>query len=188
MGVGAREAMDGEPPLPNPPPQGGRESFLRFATLSRAVRSLALMLLLAAALPALAVEPAERLADPALESRARAISAELRCLVCQNESIDESHADLAHDIRMLVRERLTAGDSDAATVQAVVNRYGDFVLLKPPVEPATYVLWFGPVALLLVGLTGTIVWLRRRSPAAEPVTPLTDAERQRLDGLLREGP
>jgi len=161
---------------------------LRFATLSRAVRSLALMLLLAAALPALAVEPAERLADPALESRARAISAELRCLVCQNESIDESHADLAHDIRMLVRERLTAGDSDAATVQAVVNRYGDFVLLKPPVEPATYVLWFGPVALLLVGLAGTIVWLRRRSPAAEPVTPLTDAERQRLDGLLREGP
>jgi len=146
------------------------------------------MLLLAAALPALAVEPAERLADPALESRARAISAELRCLVCQNESIDESHADLAHDIRMLVRERLTAGDSDAATVQAVVNRYGDFVLLKPPVEPATYVLWFGPVALLLVGLAGTIVWLRRRSPAAEPVTPLTDAERQRLDGLLREGP
>jgi len=161
---------------------------LRFATLSRAVRSLALIALLAAALPALAVEPAERLADPALESRARAISAELRCLVCQNESIDESHADLAHDIRMLVRERLTAGDSDAATVQAVVNRYGDFVLLKPPVEPATYVLWFGPVALLLVGLAGTIVWLRRRSPAAEPVTPLTDAERQRLDGLLREGP
>ena len=159
-----------------------------FATLSRAVRSLALIALLAAALPALAVEPAERLADPALESRARAISAELRCLVCQNESIDESHADLAHDIRMLVRERLTAGDSDAATVQAVVNRYGDFVLLKPPVEPATYVLWFGPVALLLVGLAGTIVWLRRRSPAAEPVTPLTDAERQRLDGLLREGP
>jgi cytochrome c-type biogenesis protein CcmH len=146
------------------------------------------MLLLAAALPALAVEPAERLADPALESRARAISAELRCLVCQNESIDESHADLAHDIRMLVRERLTAGDSDAATVQAVVNRYGDFVLLKPPVEPATYVLWFGPVALLLVGLAGTIVWLRRRTAVGEPIPPLTDAERQRLDGLLREGP
>ena len=161
---------------------------MRFATLSRAVRSLALMLLLAAALPALAVEPAERLADPALESRARAISAELRCLVCQNESIDESHADLAHDIRMLVRERLTAGDSDAATVQAVVNRYGDFVLLKPPVEPATYVLWFGPVALLLVGLAGTIVWLRRRTAVGEPIPPLTDAERQRLDGLLREGP
>ena len=161
---------------------------MRFATLSRAVRSLALIALLAAALPALAVEPAERLADPALESRARAISAELRCLVCQNESIDESHADLAHDIRMLVRERLTAGDSDAATVQAVVNRYGDFVLLKPPVEPATYVLWFGPVALLLVGLAGTIVWLRRRTAVGEPIPPLTDAERQRLDGLLREGP
>jgi cytochrome c-type biogenesis protein CcmH len=107
--------------------------------------------------------------------------------VCQNESIDESHADLAHDIRMLVRERLAAGDSDQATIQAVVNRYGDFVLLKPPVEPATYVLWFGPVALLLVGLAGTVFWLRRRGSAVEPALPLTKDEQQRLDGILREG-
>ena len=86
---------------------------------------------------ALAVEPAERLPDPAMEARARAVSAELRCLVCQNESIDESHADLAHDIRVLVRERLSAGDTDAQATAAVVSRYGDFVLLRPPVKPAT---------------------------------------------------
>ena len=89
-----------------------------------------------------AVEPRERLADPALEARARVICGELRCLVCQNELIDESGADLAHDIRVLVRERLVAGDTNAQTIQAVVNRYGSFVLLKPPVEPATYVLWY----------------------------------------------
>jgi cytochrome c-type biogenesis protein CcmH len=148
----------------------------------------ALLLLFSLAFPAFAVEPSERLADPALEARARAISAVLRCLVCQNESIDDSHADLAHDIRMLVRQRLTAGDSDQAAIQAVVDRYGDFVLLKPPVEPATYVLWFGPVGLLLVGLAGTLVWLRRRNVSTEAVAPLTEAERQRLDGLLREGP
>jgi cytochrome c-type biogenesis protein CcmH len=146
-----------------------------------------LLLVFCVILPALAVEPSERLADPALEARARAISAQLRCLVCQNESIDESNADLAHDIRMLVRRRLTAGDSDAAAIQAVVNRYGDFVLLKPPVEPATYVLWFGPVALLLVGFAGTVIWLRRRTVAGQTMAPLTDEERRRLDGLLREG-
>src|SRR5271168_2859149 len=106
-----------------------------------------------------AVEPSERLADPALEARARAISGQLRCLVCQNESIDESGADLAHDIRIFVRDRLTAGDSNAQAVQAVVNRYGQFVLLKPPVEPATYVLWYGPPLLLVAGLAGTLVWL-----------------------------
>src|SRR4051794_40404126 len=94
------------------------------------------LVLLLGALPAGAVEPRERLADPAMEARARVISGELRCLVCQNESIDESGADLAHDIRVLVRERLAAGDSNAQTIQAVVNRYGSFVLLKPPVEPA----------------------------------------------------
>lgn len=133
-----------------------------------------------------AVEPGERLADPALEARARAISSELRCLVCQNELIDESGAALAHDIRMLVRERLTAGDSDARVIQAVVNRYGAFVLLRPPVEPATYVLWFGPPALVLVGLAGTFVWLRRRGPAPVASVPLSLEERQRLDGLLKE--
>jgi len=133
-----------------------------------------------------AVQPGERLADPALETRARGISTELRCLVCQNESIDESNADLAHDIRVLVRERLTAGDSNARAIQAVVDRYGAFVLLRPPVRPATYILWFAPPALVLTGLAGTIFWVRRRwSTMAAPV-PLSAEERQRLDGVLKE--
>lgn len=135
---------------------------------------------------ALAVEPNERLADAVQEARARAISAELRCLVCQNESIDESHADLAHDIRMLVRERLTKGDDDKQVVQSVVDRYGDFVLLKPPVKPATYVLWFAPVILLLGAFAGTVVWLRRRAAGVEVPVPLSAAEQQKLDRLLRD--
>jgi cytochrome c-type biogenesis protein CcmH len=148
-----------------------------------------LFLSLALALPVLttnAVEPRERLADPALEARARTISGELRCLVCQNESIDESNADLAHDIRILVRERLVAGDTNAQTIQAVVNRYGSFVLLKPPVEPATYVLWYGPPLLVALGLVGTAVWLRRRYVAPVTVAPLSAEERRRLDRLLRD--
>ncbi len=151
--------------------------------MKRLVLCLALLL---AALPGLAVEPSERLADPALEARARTISGELRCLVCQNELIDESGADLAHDIRVLVRERLSAGDTDAQTIQAVVNRYGDFVLLKPPVEPATYILWFGPPALVAFGLIGTMIWLRRRHAAPAEVAPLSPEESRRLDGLLRD--
>jgi cytochrome c-type biogenesis protein CcmH len=137
---------------------------------------------------ALAVEPAERLPDTGLEARARAISTELRCLVCQNESIDESHADLARDIRRLVRERLAAGDSDARATQAVVDRYGDFVLLRPPVKPATWLLWFGPVVLVLVAGLGTAVWLRRRTRSADAPAPLTEAERARLDRLLQDDP
>lgn len=149
--------------------------------------SLALLAALAISVgSALAVEPNERLADPAQEARARAISAELRCLVCQNESIDESHADLAHDIRMLVRERLTKGDDDKQVVQSVVDRYGDFVLLKPPVKPATYVLWFAPVILLLGAFAGTVVWLRRRAVGLEVPAPLNAVEQQRLDRLLRD--
>ena len=144
-------------------------------------------LLFLTVLPAFSVEPSERLADPALESRARAISATLRCLVCQNESIDDSAASLAHDIRVLLRERLAAGDSDAQAVQAIVDRYGDFVLLNPPIRPATYVLWFGPAALLLISLAGTIIWLRRRGAVQATPAPLTEAEKQRLDNLLHEG-
>jgi cytochrome c-type biogenesis protein CcmH len=147
--------------------------------------STALLLLLALAVPAAAVEPNERLADPKLEARARAVSAELRCLVCQNESIDESGADLAHDIRVLLRQRLVAGDTDAQARQYIVDRYGDFVLLKPPVEPVTYLLWFGPFALLVVAGAGMVVALRRRHAAAEP-PPLDDAEKERLERLMRE--
>ena len=98
--------------------------------------------------PAHAIQPDEVLADPALEARAREIGRELRCLVCQNQSIDDSDADLARDLRVLVRERLQAGDSDRQVVDYVVSRYGDFVLLRPPVKPATYALWFGPLLIL----------------------------------------
>jgi cytochrome c-type biogenesis protein CcmH len=149
------------------------------------VRALLVSALLASGFAAQAVEPGERLADPALEARARAISSELRCLVCQNESIDESGADLAHDIRMFVRQRLVAGDTDARAMQAIVSRYGSFVLLKPPVEPATYVLWYGPPALVAMGLAGSLAWLRRRRPATAEAAPLTDEERQRVAGLMR---
>jgi cytochrome c-type biogenesis protein CcmH len=142
-------------------------------------------LFLLTAFTAYAVEPSERLANPALEARARVISSQLRCLVCQNESIDESGADLAHDIRMFVRERLTAGDTNAQTIQAVVNRYGAFVLLKPPVEPATYLLWYGPPLLLVIGLIGTMVWLKRRQSVPAESGPLSAEESQRLDGLMR---
>lgn len=140
--------------------------------------------LLLLAISAYAVEPVERLPDPAMEARARSISTELRCLVCQNESIDESHADLAHDIRVLVRERLKAGDTDAQATQAVVSRYGDFVLLRPPVKPATWLLWFGPVALLLTGLTGTLYWLRSRPAVVPPA--LSAVEQAELERLLKD--
>jgi cytochrome c-type biogenesis protein CcmH len=150
------------------------------------VKGFLLVLLLLAASPSFAVEPNERLADPALEARARHLSEELRCLVCQNESIDESGADLAHDLRVLLRQRIAAGDSDAQAVQYLTDRYGQFVLLKPPVEPATYVLWFGPLALLLVGAAGSVVYLRRRKPQREPA-PLNEAERHRVAALLKEG-
>jgi cytochrome c-type biogenesis protein CcmH len=134
---------------------------------------------------AIAVEPSERLADPVLEARARAISQGLRCLVCQNESIDDSSADLAHDIRVLLRQRLVAGDTDAQAIQFIVSRYGDFVLLKPPVEPATWLLWFGPPALLLAGAVGIGLAVRRRRAVPEP-PPLTDIEKKNLDRLVQE--
>lgn len=144
------------------------------------------LLLLLLATPALAVTPDERLADPALEARARALSRELRCLVCQNESIDESNAALARDVRVLLRERLLAGDSDQAVIAFLVARYGDFVLLNPPVKPATWVLWYGPFALLLLAGAGTALALRRRARGAPP-PPLDAAEQARLEKLMREG-
>jgi len=147
---------------------------------------LALALLISLGAVAFAVEPSERLADPALEARARALSGQLRCLVCQNESIDESAAPLAHDLRVLLRERIAAGDSDAQAVKFITDRYGDFVLLKPPVEPATYVLWFGPIGVLVIAAGGGLVYLRRRKTLAPAPAPLTDAEKKRLEGLMRE--
>lgn len=148
---------------------------------------LSLPILCALSLPALAVNPDEMLSDPNLEARARALTAQLRCLVCQNESIDDSNADLAHDLRVLVRRHLAAGDSDEAIIAFMRQRYGDYVLLKPPVRPATYILWFGPFLLVLVAGGISFRTLHRRS-RTEPPPPLSDSERQRLAHLLdRQG-
>jgi cytochrome c-type biogenesis protein CcmH len=147
---------------------------------------LLLALLVAFAGRAIAVEPNERLADPTLEARARAISKELRCLVCQNESIDDSNAALAHDLRVLLRERLGAGDSDQQVRDFLVGRYGQFVLLRPPVEPATYALWFGPFAVLALGVLGIAVYLRRRAAGEPAPVQLDESERRRLAHLLKE--
>ena len=144
----------------------------------------ALLLALALAFPARAVEPAEKLANPALEARARQVSQGLRCLVCQNESIDESHADLAHDVRVLLRERITAGDTDAQATAYIVARYGEFVLLEPPMKRSTYLLWFSPV--LLLAAAAAAVALAARHKSTPPAPPLDAAERQRLAQLLQE--
>jgi cytochrome c-type biogenesis protein CcmH len=149
--------------------------------------TLAAVLLLMFVAAAGAVEPRERLADPALEARARTLSKELRCLVCQNESIDDSNADLAHDLRVLLRERIAGGDSDAQALQFIVSRYGEFVLLQPPIAPATYALWFGPPAALALGAVGALLYLRRRRATAAEPAPLTEAERRRLTQLLKDG-
>ena len=143
----------------------------------------ALILLLASLSPAFAVNPDEVLADPALEARARAISAELRCMVCQNQSIDDSNAELAKDLRVLVRERLKAGDSDDEVRAYLVSRYGEFVLLRPPLGFNTLLLWGMPVLLLAVG--GIVIFrqaARRRRP--EPAAPLSDDEQKALDAIL----
>jgi cytochrome c-type biogenesis protein CcmH len=149
------------------------------------MRRLALMLLLGLTLSgaAWAVQPDEVLPDAALEQRARQISAGLRCLVCQNQSIDESDAPLARDLRILVRERLTAGESDAAVRDFVVARYGDFVLLRPPFGLRTLLLWAAPFLILLGGLT--FVWRRgRRMAAPAGMAPLSVEERARLERLM----
>jgi len=135
------------------------------------------LLALCVAAPALAVQPSEMLKDPELEARARALSSELRCLVCQNESIDDSDADLARDIRLLIRERITKGESNTQVRDFLVSRYGDFILLRPPFKLSTALLWFSaPLTFLLGGLA---IWAAsRRRPA--PSAPLTAEEERRL--------
>jgi cytochrome c-type biogenesis protein CcmH len=145
-------------------------------------RLFVLILLALTILPANAVQPDEILSDPALESRARALSADLRCLVCQNQSIDDSNAPLARDLRILLRERLKAGDSDGQAVDFIVARYGDFVLLRPRFTPATWLLWIGPFALLLVA--GTVVYLRRRRGSNEAERALAPEEEDALRSVL----
>lgn len=144
---------------------------------------LAILAFVAAISPALALTPDEQLKDPALEARARAISAELRCLVCQNQSIDDSEAPLAMDLRTLVREQLTAGKSDTQVLDYIVERYGQFVLLKPRFEPETLILWGTPFAVLLVA--GAAMILRRRRGQVAPETPLTEDEKRALDRALQ---
>ena len=134
-----------------------------------------------------AVQPDEILTDPVLEHRAREISKDLRCLVCQNQSIDDSDAPLARDLRIIVRERLVAGDSDDEVVHFVVARYGDFVLLNPPFKPITYILWIGPAAIFLFGAVAVVLFLRRRrSPAVETQATLSAEEQARIAQLIGE--
>ncbi|MPZ09630.1 MAG: cytochrome c-type biogenesis protein CcmH [Kiloniellaceae bacterium] len=148
---------------------------------------LAAALLLAGALPGFAVEPDEMLDDPVLEQRARALSAEIRCVVCQNESIDSSNAEIARELRLLVRERLAAGDSDRQVFDYLVARYGDFVLLRPPMKPTTYLLWFGPFLMLLFGVVAVFVYFRRQRGGAAMPPALSAEEEERLARMLAEG-
>jgi cytochrome c-type biogenesis protein CcmH len=156
-----------------------------FAGTTRRVRRAAILLLACIALTtnAFAVQPDEVLKDPALEARARALSQTLRCMVCQNESIDESNAPLARDLRILVRERIEAGDSDAEVREFLVARYGEFILLTPQLDSRTILLWSAPVLVLLAGGIGVLATMRRRRQAQPP---LSDAEKARLAALLGE--
>ena len=172
-------------PHPNPSPVGEGDPTSttqpHVAPLSRA-KLLLLLLPLVASLtgPALAVQPDEVMKDPALETRARALSGELRCLVCQNESIDDSEAPLARDIRVLIRERIGKGESNDAVRAYLVSRYGDFILLKPPFKPETLLLWLSPVLTLGLGLAAAL-YARRRAPSATP--RLSEEEEARLAAL-----
>ncbi len=136
--------------------------------------------------PAFAVQPDEVLKDPAQEARARALSVELRCLVCQNQSIDDSNAPLARDLRLLVRERITAGDDDREIKAYLVARYGDFVLLKPPFDMRTALLWIGPFLVLAAGAAGVWAAARRRRASAPGL--LSDEERRALAELIEREP
>ena len=141
-------------------------------------------LIVVAAAPAAAVTPDEQLSDPKLEARAVHISRELRCVVCQNQTIDDSDAPLAHDLRLLLRERLKAGDTDAQARDYIVARYGHYVLLKPPMEPLTLLLWFGPLLALIGG--GLAAWSVFRTRRAAPDTALTADETAEVDRLIAE--
>ena len=152
----------------------------------RLLRSLVLLLALAFPAASHALQPDEILKDPALETRARALSAGLRCLVCQNQSIDDSNAPLARDLRLVVRERLQAGDDDKEIMRYVVARYGDFVLLSPPVYSRTLLLWASPGVLLALGLGWLVLSARRRRTLAQ-TPPLSETERRALEKALAEG-
>jgi cytochrome c-type biogenesis protein CcmH len=141
-------------------------------------------LALALAGPAVAIQPGEQLADPTLEARARTLSAGLRCLVCQNQSIDDSDAPLARDLRLLVRERLAAGDSDQSVKAFIVARYGEFVLLNPPLNVRTFLLWLSAPMVLLLGILG--LWRMRRTASLTSVSALTQAERELVEAITKQ--
>ena len=135
--------------------------------------------------PALAIQPDEILEDKLLEERARVISKELRCLVCQNQSIDDSDAPLARDLRVLVRERLQAGESDEKVIKFVVDRYGDFVLLRPPIKASTLALWISPIAILIVGVILLLMRFRKQEKNMPvQVQPLSREETKKLEAAL----
>ena len=159
------------------------KAILRWREWMRILPATIVVGVLMIAAPAQAVRPDEMLADPGLEARAREVSRDLRCLVCRNQSIDESDADLAHDLRVLVRERLMAGDSNDQVIGFVHARYGDFVLLRPPFAVGTALLWGGPLLVLLLGGVMVARFYRRRD---EPTPPLSPEERQRLSAVLGE--
>lgn len=153
----------------------------------RAVLAPLLLSLTLSATPALAVEPDEVLPDPEMEARARVISRDLRCLVCRNESIDESNADLARDLRLLVRERLVAGDSNDEVIEFVVDRYGEYVLLRPLTTGSNMILWIAGPAMLVIGMGVAVIYLRRRRHAVDPVLdPLNASEEDRIKELLKD--
>jgi cytochrome c-type biogenesis protein CcmH len=146
--------------------------------------ALALLCAVAAVQPVLAVQPDEILTDASLEARARALSRDLRCMVCQNQSIDDSDAPLARDLRILVRERLSAGDSDAQVMNYLVVRYGEFVLLKPTFEWHTAILWLTPALALLAGSLAMFAAIRRRRPGISGPAPLSPEEERRLNEMI----
>jgi cytochrome c-type biogenesis protein CcmH len=169
-----------------------RRRMAEYRSLFRpTILCLFLMSIILAAGPAHAVRPDEMLPNPTLEARAREIGQELRCLVCRNQSIDDSDADLAHDLRVLVRERITAGDTNDQVIAYIRSRYGDFVLLRPPFEIATVLLWGGPPLILLLGAIGVARFYRARGRDAPSgvetgAAALSPEERRRLQAVLGE--
>ena len=159
--------------------------LLRFARNDSLRFAAGLAMFVLTVTPAHAVRPDEMLTDPGLEARAREVGRELRCLVCRNQSIDDSDADLAHDLRVLVRERIKGGDSNDQVVAYIRARYGDFVLLRPPLEIGTLLLWGGPMVILIFGGVALARFYRRRQAAPPP--PLSADERRRLASVLGEG-
>ena len=147
-----------------------------------------LTIILLSSFSTMAVNPDEVLDDPLLEKRARALSVNIRCLVCQNQSIDDSNADLARDLRILVRERLIAGDSDTEVLDYLISRYGDFVMLKPPFKGSTFILWLGPLFVFILAVIGLVIYFRRRQTelanTSDSSSRLSSEEREQLNRLL----